>query len=106
MQIPVGIMMDRYGARKLLTFAALFCGVGSFFFGMAQTLAPAEFGRFLIGIGSSFAFVGMIYICSHWFPQKNWLFSNKHIKNYSKEKSNKSKSIDCHTPTKIFDSKT
>ena len=70
MQIPVGILMDRYGARKLLTFAALFCGVGSFFFGMAQTLAPAEFGRFLMGIGSSFAFVGMIYICSHWFPAK------------------------------------
>ena len=68
MQIPVGLLMDRYGARKLLTFAALFCGVGSFFFGMAESLAPAEFGRFLMGIGSSFAFVGMIYVCSHWFP--------------------------------------
>lgn len=70
MQIPVGLLMDRFGARKLLTFAALFCGIGSFFFGMANTLAPAEFGRFLMGIGSSFAFVGMIYVCSHWFPAK------------------------------------
>lgn len=68
MQIPVGLLMDRFGARKLLTFAALFCGIGSFFFGMAGTLPPAEFGRFLMGVGSSFAFVGMIYVCSHWFP--------------------------------------
>lgn len=70
MQIPVGLLMDRFGARKLLTFAALFCGVGSFFFGMAKGLPPAEFGRFLMGIGASFAFVGMIYVCSHWFPPK------------------------------------
>jgi len=70
MQIPVGLLMDRYGPRRLLTFAALFTGVGSFFFGMAQTLAPAEFGRFLMGIGASFAFVGMVYVCSHWFPKE------------------------------------
>jgi len=68
MQIPVGMLMDRYGARKLLTFAALICGIGSFLFGMAGTMPPAQLGRFLMGIGSSFAFVGMIYVCSHWFP--------------------------------------
>ena len=68
MQIPVGMLMDRYGARKLLTFAALICGIGSFLFGMAGTIPPAQLGRFFMGIGSSFAFVGMIYVCSHWFP--------------------------------------
>ncbi|MGE0831882.1 MAG: MFS transporter [Simkaniaceae bacterium] len=70
MQIPVGLLMDRFGARRLLTFAALFCGIGSFLFGTALHLAAAEFGRFLMGIGSAFAFVGMVYVCSHWFPPK------------------------------------
>ncbi len=70
MQIPVGLLMDRFGARNLLTFASLFCGVGSFFFAMAHNIIPADFGRFLMGVGSSFAFVGMIYVCSHWFPQR------------------------------------
>ncbi|MCB1080493.1 MAG: MFS transporter [Chlamydiia bacterium] len=70
MQIPVGLLMDRFGARRLLTFAALFCGIGSFLFGTALQLPAAEFGRFLMGIGSAFAFVGMVYVCSHWFPPK------------------------------------
>ena len=70
MQIPVGLLMDRFGARKLLTFAALVCGIGSFFFGMAESLPAAKSGRFLMGIGSAFAFVGMVYVCSHLFPPK------------------------------------
>ncbi|MEM7175317.1 MAG: MFS transporter [Chlamydiota bacterium] len=72
MQIPVGLLMDRFGARNLLSFAALTCGIGSFFFGFAFSALLAALGRFLMGIGSAFAFIGMIYVCSHWFPKK-WL---------------------------------
>ncbi len=67
MQLPVGMLMDRYGARKLLTFAALVCGIGCFLFAGANTLFTAEAGRFLMGIGSAFAFVGMVFVSSHWF---------------------------------------
>ena len=70
MQIPVGILMDYFGARRLLTFASLVCGLGCLLFGMSSQLISAELGRFLMGIGSAFAFVGMVYICSHWFPNK------------------------------------
>ncbi|WP_194848299.1 MFS transporter [Candidatus Neptunochlamydia vexilliferae] len=70
MQIPVGLLMDRFGARNLLTFASLFCGFGSLLFAAAHHIIPADIGRFLMGIGSSFAFVGMVYVCSHWFPAK------------------------------------
>ncbi|MCB1084977.1 MAG: MFS transporter, partial [Chlamydiia bacterium] len=68
MQIPVGLLMDRLGARRLLSFAAFACGLGSFLFAASYSIVPAEGGRFLMGIGGSFAFVGMIYVCSHWFP--------------------------------------
>ncbi|NGX51037.1 MAG: Membrane sensor protein UhpC [Chlamydiae bacterium] len=70
MQIPVGLLMDRYGARWLLSIAALLCGIGCFFFGTAAYLSIAELGRFLMGIGSAFAFVGMVYVCSHFFPAR------------------------------------
>jgi len=68
MQIPVGILMDRFGARRLLTFASLICAIGSFMFGFSFYLSVAEAGRFLMGIGSAFGFIGMVYVCSHWFP--------------------------------------
>lgn len=67
MQLPVGLLMDRFGARKLLTFAALICGIGCFLFASSSSLGAAELGRFFMGIGSAFAFVGMVFVSSHWF---------------------------------------
>ena len=68
MQLPVGLLIDKYGAKKLLTFASIFCGIGSIVFAVSTYFLEASFGRFLIGFGSSFAFVAMVYVCSHWFP--------------------------------------
>ena len=71
MQLPVGMLMDRFGARKLLTLASIVCGAGTIFFGVSQEISLAYLGRFLIGLGSSFAFVAMVFVCSHWFkPEK------------------------------------
>ncbi len=71
MQLPVGMLMDRFGARKLLTFASLICGLGAIFFGIAHSILLAKAGRLFIGVGSSFAFVAMVFVCSHWFkPEK------------------------------------
>ena len=70
MQIPVGLLMDRFGARLLLTIACLLCAGGSFFFGLTEMIGLAQFGRFLMGVGSAFGFIGMVYISSHWFPAK------------------------------------
>jgi len=70
MQIPVGILMDRFGARKLLTLAALACGLSAVLFGVATNIWLANISRFLMGAASAFAFVGMMYISSHWFAGK------------------------------------
>ena len=72
MQIPVGLLMDRFGARKLLTFASLICAIGAFAFSFSFDFSIAAVGRFLMGVGSAFGFVGMVYVCSHFFPQKKW----------------------------------
>ncbi len=71
MQLPIGVLMDKYGAHRLLTLGAALCGIGAIFFGMADSLYIAEIGRFLAGGGSAFAFIGFIYICNHWFHGKS-----------------------------------
>src|SRR5690606_9072077 len=70
MQLPVGVLMDRYGARKLLTLATLICGIGSILFGVAPTVWLSIVSRLMMGVGSAFAFIGMVYISSHWFHGK------------------------------------
>jgi MFS family permease len=69
MQIPVGVLTDRYGARKLLSIAALIAGIGMILFSITSNYWMAALGRCLMGGGSAFGFVGLVYICSHWFPE-------------------------------------
>ena len=70
LQLPVGVLIDQYGARKLLTFSGIVAGLGTLLFGIADYYWVAAAGRFLMGAGSSFGFVGIVYICSHWFEEK------------------------------------
>ena len=57
MQLPVGVLMDRFGPRRLLTIACLICVVGTFMFGDTVLFGVAAAGRFLVGLGSAFAFL-------------------------------------------------
>lgn len=68
MQIPVGILIDRFGPRRLLTFAAAICAIGSFLFGSAHLLSIAGLGRSLIGLGSAFAAISCLKLAANWFP--------------------------------------
>jgi sugar phosphate permease len=69
MQIPVGLLMDRFGARRLLSLAAVLLGVACIVFASTDSLSVAIFSRLLMGIGGAFGFVGMAYISSHWFSK-------------------------------------
>ena len=53
MQLPAGVLYDRYGPRKLMTFAIILCALGSAFFASTDSVLTACIGRFLIGIGST-----------------------------------------------------
>lgn len=67
-QIPAGVLFDRYGPRKLMTFAIILCALGSAFFASTDSVFTACIGRFLIGIGSAFSFIGVLVLLSRWFP--------------------------------------
>lgn len=64
MQLPAGILLDHFGIDKILFFAPFLCALGSFLFGSTSFFLVAQLGRFLMGIGAAFAFLGMIYSCS------------------------------------------
>lgn len=68
MQLPAGVLFDRYGPRKLMTFALILCAAGSFFFASTDSIFTASLGRFLIGMGSAFSFIGVLVLVSRWFP--------------------------------------
>lgn len=70
MQLPVGMLMDRFGPRRLLTFACLCCTIGSWMFTDTSSIWIAGSGRFLVGFGSSFAFVGVLSLALHWLPRR------------------------------------
>ncbi len=67
MQMPVGMLVDRYGPHKILTGAAGLYALGCFLFASAQGLLVADLGRFLMGFGASFAFVGALKLATLWF---------------------------------------
>ena len=70
MQIPVGLLVDKYGPRRWLAAAALVSAVGSAFFAFAYVISIAELGRFMVGLGSAFAFVSAVKLATIWFDNK------------------------------------
>lgn len=67
MQIPSGLLFDRFGPRALISIACLLCSFGSLFFGIAHSTYLLGVGRFLLGIGSAFAYVGALTVAARWF---------------------------------------
>ncbi len=72
MQIPVGVMADTLGTRKIVAIGAALAGVGSLVFGMADTLAMATVGRVLVGLGVSSMFISLMKLNSVWFHDRHF----------------------------------
>jgi MFS family permease len=67
-QLPLGVLLDRYGPRRVV--AALMCvaAAGALIFGLAQDFLTLSIGRALIGLGVSAGLMGAIKAFSLWFP--------------------------------------
>lgn len=71
-QIPVGLMLDRYGARITTSSLMLFAIAGSLLFAQAQSLFWLSAGRVLMGIGCSCLLMGPLMIYTRWFPPERF----------------------------------
>jgi MFS family permease len=67
MQIPVGLLLDRFGPRRLMSIAALACAAGCVLFALSSSLAAATAGRLLIGAAAAFSLVGSMAVAGQWF---------------------------------------
>src|SRR5258705_8643671 len=67
-QLPLGVLLDRYGPRRVV--AALLCSAaaGALVFALAKNLTSLSIGRALIGLGVSAGLMGAIKAFSLWFP--------------------------------------
>ncbi len=72
LQIPAGMLMDRFGPRKLLSVGAVIVVMGCALFGMTQDLSLAFLARVLMGGGAAFAFVGCMNLIARWFPAERF----------------------------------
>jgi MFS family permease len=72
MQIPVGVLMDRFGPRRLMTVAAAGCAVGCVMFALAPALWALSLGRFVIGATAAFSLVGAMTVAGQWFPARRF----------------------------------
>jgi predicted MFS family arabinose efflux permease len=67
-QIPLGIMLDRFGPRYTMAGLLLAAVAGSLVFAAADSLAILTLGRALIGVGCAGVFMGSVVVCARWFP--------------------------------------
>jgi sugar phosphate permease len=76
MQIPTGLLADRYGPRILLTCGAVGTAVGTAVFAMADSTLMANLGRLLIGGSVGVAFVSMLKLAAHWMPARQFALAS------------------------------
>jgi len=74
LQIPVGVLLDKYGSRLLLTLGALGCALWCICFANAHTLWTAIISRLLMGGGAAFAFVGLLHVIRDNFALRRYAF--------------------------------
>ena len=68
LQVPVGVLIDRFGARLLVVCGAVLMACGQAVMAVATDVEVAVAARVLLGAGDSMTFVSVLRIVSAWFP--------------------------------------
>ncbi|MBX9744278.1 MAG: MFS transporter [Chlamydiales bacterium] len=74
LQIPAGLLLDKFGPRIVTTIAIAVCALGSLVFSRAESLMIAEVGRLLTGAGAAFSVVNCLKLTANWFPNRLFAF--------------------------------
>jgi MFS family permease len=72
MQIPTGLLADRFGPRRVLVAAALLLGAGEVCFGLAHSYPLALFARGVLGLGDAMTWVSVLRVVASNFPARTY----------------------------------
>jgi sugar phosphate permease len=67
MQVPVGVMLDRYGSRAMLLWGLVLMTGGQLGFAFSESFAGAVASRAVVGAGDAMVFVSAIRLVTVWF---------------------------------------
>ena len=67
LQIPVGVMVDRFGSRAMIAGGALLMGLGQLQLAFAENIPGGVLGRVLVGAGDAMTFICVIRLIPLWF---------------------------------------
>jgi len=70
MQVPVGVLLDRFGSRVLITGGAAMMAVGQVLLGTVNDLPAAYLARVLIGAGDAATYISVLRLVTLWFPAR------------------------------------
>jgi len=70
-QLPLGVLLDRFGPRKTEAVLLLFAGLGAFIFARAETVTGLLIGRAFIGFGVSACLMAAFTAFVLWFPARH-----------------------------------
>ncbi len=75
-QLPLGVLLDRFGPRRTEALLLLFAGAGALLFSRADSLTGLVIGRALIGFGVSSCLMAAFKAYTLWFPREKWPLIN------------------------------
>jgi MFS family permease len=70
LQVPVGVLLDRFGARQLVVVGALTMATGQLLLALAGGLPLAIAARVLVGAGDALTFISVLSVVNAWFPAR------------------------------------
>ncbi len=75
-QLPLGVLLDRYGPRRTESILLLFAALGSILFAQAESLSGLIVGRLLIGLGVSACLMAAFKAYVLWFSSQRLAMIN------------------------------
>lgn len=68
MQIPIGILLDRYGSRPIMTIGMVLMAAGQLTMALSPSIGIAIIARILLGAGDAAIFPAVLRLVATWFP--------------------------------------
>ncbi|MGM7696950.1 MFS transporter [Microbacterium sp. A84] len=68
MQIPIGVFLDKYGARPIITIGMVLMAAGQLVMAISPSIGVAILARILLGAGDAAVFPAVLRLVATWFP--------------------------------------